>query len=318
MTSQYDFTTLKNYDKTQFEIEGKKLIKFIGDYTKVKIPEGVTEIGENAFEGKDFDDLFVPTSVTKMAPTAFCGCDKIRSVEMPFCLADTTDKLKELFGENVKFIKFNFVLGSSEEIARIKTFLDELKKIQVHMDEDKAKNLEIDFGREEPVLRQVLRHLATTDEVSASLLQRQFAIGYERASRILDFLRDRDIICPESESSDGVCSLNTLKVRQDALKKALKAAEASDVPDEFSKSTTENPTPIEPPSTLIKDALRLIITKDEANFTMLQRNLQIGYAKAIRILEILEKFGFIQLEENSRYKVNITKQEFELLLGETL
>ncbi len=69
---------------------------------------------------------------------------------------------------------------------------------------------------------------------------------------------------------------------------------------------------------IIKEVLRLIINKDEANSTMLEDAFQFKDAKAKKILEFLEKLGFIKPDKDYQYKVNITPQEFKLLFNESL
>ena len=52
------------------------------DMTSLVIPDGTTEIGENAFVGCRFTSVTIPNSVTNVAPTAFAGCTNIAAVDL--------------------------------------------------------------------------------------------------------------------------------------------------------------------------------------------------------------------------------------------
>lgn len=60
-----DYPTLENYDHEEFEIEGTKLIEYIGRGGEVKIPQGVTKICDESFEWSDATifSLHLPASV---------------------------------------------------------------------------------------------------------------------------------------------------------------------------------------------------------------------------------------------------------------
>ena len=48
--------------------------------------------------------------------------------------------------------------------------------------------------------REIVKFAVETGKVSASLLQRRFRLGYNRAARIIDLLEDRGIIGPSNGS----------------------------------------------------------------------------------------------------------------------
>ena len=63
---------------SNFDINNHILIKYIGSDDIVTIPDGVTEIGEDAFkESKNLIELVMPDSVTRIGDKAFYGCDKL-------------------------------------------------------------------------------------------------------------------------------------------------------------------------------------------------------------------------------------------------
>ena len=72
------------FTQPQFRITDGKLEKFHGTAASVVIPEGVTEIGEEAFKGcTSLTAVSIPEGVTEIGDEAFQRCDKIRSVSIP-------------------------------------------------------------------------------------------------------------------------------------------------------------------------------------------------------------------------------------------
>ncbi len=69
-----------------FQIEHNILKKYIEEegVTEVSIPDGVTEIGERAFEDcKHLTSIHIPNGVTKIAEFAFLGCKTLTNVRIP-------------------------------------------------------------------------------------------------------------------------------------------------------------------------------------------------------------------------------------------
>ena len=67
---------------------------------------------------------------------------------------------------------------------------------------------------------------------------------------------------------------------------------------------------------LFVDALRLIIKKQKASVSMLQRQFRIGYNRAARIMEELEERGYVSEEDGSKPRnVLITQSEFDEIYG---
>ena len=67
-----------------FEIEGKVLKKYQGCASIVTIPEGVTEIGEQAFSGNLFvRKIILPEKTTKINDSAFSGCQFLEEIHLP-------------------------------------------------------------------------------------------------------------------------------------------------------------------------------------------------------------------------------------------
>ena len=55
-------------------------------------------------------------------------------------------------------------------------------------------------GYDDPLYDEIVQFAIETGKVSASLLQRRFRLGYNRAARIVDLLEDRGIIGPQNGS----------------------------------------------------------------------------------------------------------------------
>ena len=59
---------------------------------------------------------------------------------------------------------------------------------------------EKDDKYDDPLYNEVVEFVITTGKVSASLLQRKYRLGYNRAARIIDLLEERGIIGPQNGS----------------------------------------------------------------------------------------------------------------------
>jgi hypothetical protein len=69
----------KAYDKNDFEIyeDSGELHLYTGDETNVIVPEGVTSIGENAFQGcTHIESITLPEGITSIGQWAFSNCTR--------------------------------------------------------------------------------------------------------------------------------------------------------------------------------------------------------------------------------------------------
>ena len=57
-----------------------------------------------------------------------------------------------------------------------------------------------DDATEEPLYKEIVEFVVTQGKASASLLQRRFRLGYNRAARCIDLLEERGIIGPSNGS----------------------------------------------------------------------------------------------------------------------
>lgn len=69
------------YDKTQFEVSGTTLVKYIGNGGAVTIPDLITTIDEGAFRGcKSVTSIIFPKTVREIKDYAFEGCTGLTGV----------------------------------------------------------------------------------------------------------------------------------------------------------------------------------------------------------------------------------------------
>ena len=67
-----------------FEIREGVLVSYSGKDTRVVIPEGVEEIGENAFSNQSqLEELYFPEGVEVVGQNAFYRCISLRSIKLP-------------------------------------------------------------------------------------------------------------------------------------------------------------------------------------------------------------------------------------------
>ena len=60
---------------------------------------------------------------------------------------------------------------------------------------------ELDVDSDEELYQQVLEFVVRTQKASASLLQRKFKIGYNKAARMIDTLEENGVIGPATGNS---------------------------------------------------------------------------------------------------------------------
>ena len=55
-------------------------------------------------------------------------------------------------------------------------------------------------GEEDPLYNEIVEFAIKTGRISASLIQRKYRLGYNRAARIIDILEEKGIIGPQNGS----------------------------------------------------------------------------------------------------------------------
>ena len=67
-----------------FEIRGNTLVKYHGSESTVKIPEGITMIGEGCLsDNADIKNVILPESLTHIGKCAFKGCSGLNEINLP-------------------------------------------------------------------------------------------------------------------------------------------------------------------------------------------------------------------------------------------
>ena len=101
---------------------------------------------------------------------------------------------------------------SDEDLQKIVDFTVEQQKAQYderfmnlnpELDSSRASLDDVKDAKEEyddPLYNDIVEFVITTGKASASLLQRRFKLGYNRAARIIDLLEERGIIGPQNGS----------------------------------------------------------------------------------------------------------------------
>ena len=79
------FTNAFEYGNVEgFEIENGLLISYHGNSSSIVIPDNVTKIGDNAFEGcTNLTSITIPNSVTEIGSSVFKDCTSLTSITIP-------------------------------------------------------------------------------------------------------------------------------------------------------------------------------------------------------------------------------------------
>lgn len=156
------------------------------------------------------------------------------------------------------------------ELAQIlsTTLIDSHKKqndIEGRVEDLENENSYEDDFDEDPLLEQAVSIVTEAGVASASLIQRRLSIGYARAARLLDQLEQKGHVGPAEGSKP--------------------------------RMVFASPTDAEP---LFEDAVKLGLKEGKISPAMLQRKLQIGYARALRIIDLLEGEGYVGREDGAK------------------
>lgn len=79
---------------------------------------------------------------------------------------------------------------------------DNMMKLEVEEEQSKLSDggSEVQDDQDDPLYNEIVEFVVSTQKASASLLQRRFKLGYNRAARIIDLLEERGIIGPANGS----------------------------------------------------------------------------------------------------------------------
>ena len=105
-----------------------------------------------------------------------------------------------LSADSSKPVRIQGAFLSDDEVEKVVDFVKSQSKAQYdpNMTPSEVSSQSGDFSTEEvdPLYKEVLLFIAKTQKASASLLQRRFKIGYNRAARIIDMLQEDGYIGP--------------------------------------------------------------------------------------------------------------------------
>lgn len=114
------------------------------------------------------------------------------------------DMLLKPQGENIPIrVQGNFI--SDEEIKDVVDYTIKQQKAKYDnsltiSEEDKGATTMVQDDYEEPLYNEIVEFVITQGKASASLLQRRFRLGYNRAARCIDLLEERGIVGPANGS----------------------------------------------------------------------------------------------------------------------
>ncbi len=67
-----------------YQLDGKRLVKYLGKGERVCVPEGITTIGSEAFHSSEtLCEVWVPNSVTRVEDSAFSNCQRLEVAHLP-------------------------------------------------------------------------------------------------------------------------------------------------------------------------------------------------------------------------------------------
>ncbi len=116
------------------------------------------------------------------------------------------DMLYLPMGENVPTrIQGNFI--SDDEVDRLITYVSKQQAAsydnslnEIETSDHMAGGVDVGAGDDDVLYGEIVEFAVKTGKVSASLIQRRFKIGYNRAARIIDLLEERGIVGPQNGS----------------------------------------------------------------------------------------------------------------------
>ena len=106
-------------DDPNFVISGTVVKKYKSNSAHVIIPQGVTEIADNAFYGKSLETVTFPNGLKSIGDNAFAGCDNLTAVVLP----DSVEELGSRSFENCFSIEY-VKLSSSLKYVGSYSFVD--------------------------------------------------------------------------------------------------------------------------------------------------------------------------------------------------
>lgn len=159
----------------------------------------------------------------------------------------------------------------------------------------------IDEGGAEKLLGQGDMLFSAQDSNQKIRLQAAYVTD-EEIAQTLKFIKEKNISTYDEEIQKEINALNKSEQNEEDNKSLEeKQAEFEERMDEY-----------------MPQALRLVMQAGKASTSMLQRRFQIGYARAARIIDQMERRGFIaEGMGNKQREVFITEEQYRELFGDT-
>lgn len=108
---------------------------------------------------------------------------------------------------STSFTRIQGAFISEDEVSKIVDFTISQQKatydesfMKLDKEPEKQKLDKDDVDNDDPLYNDIVEYVITTGKASASLLQRKYKLGYNRAARIIDLLEERGIVGPQNGS----------------------------------------------------------------------------------------------------------------------
>jgi len=117
-------------------------------------------------------------------------------------------------------------------------------------------------------------------------------------------------------------------VSDEEVERIVEFFKGQQAPQQFDEQAIENMSHMQAPPTmgegkqddeLLPEAVRIVLDSGQASISMIQRRLRVGYARAARLVDIMEQKGFVSGFEGSKpRKVLITREQYASLFGDPM
>ena len=136
-------------------------------------------------------------------------------------------------------------------------------------------------------LRRAVEYTCTQTRVGISQLQRALYHGYGRAAKLIDQMEELGIVGPDPGDKTGHEVLLTL---EEALAR-LPAEETVIVSPSYTRARVDPP--VLSPSEMLRKAVEVACSRERIGTSALQRNVRIGYGKAVALIDQMEELGIV-------------------------
>lgn len=189
-----------------------------------------------------------------------------------------------LYFNGADLIKAQCAYIDTDEIDKINNYIISqegfpYEHLLPNPEEEVLSNYSVDMQHLDPLFEDAAKYIVANQQVSTSLLQRKFAIGYNRTGRLMTQLRYAGII----GGGYGSKPLKVLIGNEYSLKSVLDSINKNGI-------QTVNVTSWDP---LFEEAARLVVINQSGSTSLLQRKFAIGYNRAGLIMDQLEMAGVV-------------------------